>query len=413
MKSIELNIPNENPEVDKIKSADAKKAIDQSRGEFFLKMAQQTPFEEKDDKVSDVSVLSSLSSEDQEIEDKRQIERIRAILGTMYDVAVIEGGRRAEFNERQKGENKLTEKQIALTINAMDDVDEKKFDIKSLENIPEELHTFVAERIIEVGMMDVLEKDLDKFKELRPVVAEKLIEYGNEELVSSHLVNFSSLDSAIASRFMESGKEKVVVENLESFSGLDKTVAMNLIRSKDGTAIAENLGKFANLDDNVAIELMNIGKEQEIARRIGSFSEIFHKGISTKMIMDGKADVVVENIKIFSEVDYTKSIPKYPEGVTMKELFDISKQPGLGMKMVKELKRLEKFSFSKHVEPILNKLEENAHIFFAAVKDIFGEDINEREVGAITEVGMKRSDNFDRYLRDAKLTLETEYLQAA
>ncbi len=174
-------------------------------------------------------------------------------------------------------------------------------------NIPLELSSKIADKLIEKGEGRFVAANLEKFTGLdHPAIADKLIEKGKGWFMAANLEKFTGLDHlAIADRLIEKGEGGSVAANLEKFTGLDHlAIADRLIEEGKGGSVAANLEKFTGLDHPaIADKLIEEGKGGSVTAYLDKFTGLT-LAIADKLIEKGEGGSVAAHLEKFTGLDH-------------------------------------------------------------------------------------------------------------
>ncbi|HLC69602.1 MAG TPA: hypothetical protein VJH75_00975 [Patescibacteria group bacterium] len=202
-----------------------------------------------------------------------------------------------------------------------------------IQEIPVELHSAIAHKLIDSGQVSLFVENLDKFEGLdHKVIVQRLMDSGQGITVLENLDKFQGVNHTELARWLiEKGKGYLVVENigklevsnhteivyslilnglsikvvdnLEKFKGVNHTeLALRLIDQKKSFIVARLLYKFKDLGLEIARKLLENNKGSTVAIYLRHF-KILNSEIAHKLIEGGQGLAVARNLDRFDSID--------------------------------------------------------------------------------------------------------------
>ncbi|MEZ4179949.1 MAG: hypothetical protein R3B41_00300 [Candidatus Doudnabacteria bacterium] len=166
-------------------------------------------------------------------------------------------------------------------------------------------HTVIANRMIDKYKADAVAANLEKFDSFGQETALKLIDNHEYITVADNLEKFDGLNhTVIANRMIDNGQDWAIAKNPEKFEGLGQETALKLIDKDQAGIVAKNLEKFDSLGQETALALIDKGQAGVVADNLEKFKGLDHIEIANRMIDKGQAGVVAKNLEKFKGLDH-------------------------------------------------------------------------------------------------------------
>lgn len=190
-------------------------------------------------------------------------------------------------------------REILLVPMSMDD--EILEDLLSKSGIP---HSYIAERLLEIGDVETVFKNYKKFKNLdEKRVVDLFIKNDASFRVADLIDQFKNVShSYIANRLLATSQSSwELVNYIKSFQGLDKTIAYRLVEIGEPQAVFNNWEVFEDVDQQEIINIM-LKKDDLIvalAENIEEFEPRYHENVALILVQKYYLDLLKENIDKF------------------------------------------------------------------------------------------------------------------
>lgn len=173
--------------------------------------------------------------------------------------------------------------------------------IKKFSNLDAE----IASNLIQEDYWKVVARNIERFDILyHNKIAQKLLEVGEVDVVIKNLHNFKRLENNTAQKLIELRKIANFIKNLRNFEWLNNNTAQKLIEAWALREIASNIRNFEwPSHKEIALELIEKGVSKHVAENMQKFECMSHKEIALKIIEKGLWEYVARNIRNFKWLD--------------------------------------------------------------------------------------------------------------
>lgn len=173
--------------------------------------------------------------------------------------------------------------------------------IKKFSNLDAE----IASNLIQEDYWKVVARNIERFDILyHNKIAQKLLEVGEVDVVIKNLHNFKRLENNTAQKLIELRKIANFIKNLRNFEWLNNNTAQKLIEAWALREIASNIRNFEwPSHKEIALELIEKGASKHVAENMQKFECMSHKEIALKIIEKGLWEYVARNIRNFKWLD--------------------------------------------------------------------------------------------------------------
>ena len=166
-------------------------------------------------------------------------------------------------------------------------------------------HRYIADSLIANEGGKDLANNFDVLRGLNSDnYATKLTDSGNAEDVFINIAKFKDLDIyAFAKYLIHTGNGSTLVDNIDLYNAFTHdSFAKLLIAKGDIDAVSHNLERFQYLEFEIAKIIIEKNRGEFIPKNINSFSNQYHPLIAVRLIENGLAHLVDENIDKFEGI---------------------------------------------------------------------------------------------------------------